>query len=859
MRPYLGQRKLRILWVVLGAVFLLIGMQGMQLVGAEGASDTSPLGGSKKMVLSGDTVTPGGTVEYAIVVSNTDSSPVGASVVDILSPRLECVEAVIPDGVGVVSGCESGEIEFSIWAVPPVGQGQITLTIQAQLNPESWFLHVPITNTALISDGTNLVRTNVVTVTMTELPPVHSQIDTPAQDAVVTDREWRVDGRAWTGDLPPFPLTPYLNSISTQTIDIGYTVSWEPVTNTKYYILQESLDDPTFSSPKEDNFSQNVHEKDYFVEDKSAGTYYYRVQTMADNWLLSRWSNVQSVQVGNRMYGVAPRATAAPAAPALETAENITVEVNINPTGAITDSWRPVTALTLTESNGDTWWDWMYDGDLPIEEDPTAYTIQTRAKVVGGPFGDDVDSVDVTVLNARPHLTITKQTDVSSVAVGGEIEYTLMVTNTGAFGVDDLVITDALPIDTAFIDTGSGQLMANDIVSWTVDELAAGERTSVTLAVKPLRSDITVRNDTYGVQARGFYIPGQAPVDVTVGDAYVYLPLIMRRWPPIPYAPTMNAIDNDDLDDAYTVSWTYNYPNTPVITFTLQEATNRDFTEGVKSYTLAASSLSKSISDQDSGTYYYRVRGVNAWGLGAWSNVVKTVVQSDYVYNFYDTGNREGWAVRRYDSTSGDLDDYKVEVFDGCMYTAMWGRFDQMIVSPMELGPSGSYKYRARVQLVDHEAIDDEEYTIKSGMAYSFVFNGNGGSPCPADRHTPKGEGCLSHYYRLLVVYDQGNANFLWNLKRIDYHDPANDGKGIGHSLLDWRSVQPGNVLGWNTWEVSVSDEETNNIQIRLNGDLIGQATDHRYLDERYFGVYFESTDFGQAAAKWDWIKIESQ
>lgn len=853
MRPYLGQRRFRILWVVLGFVILLIGMQGMQSVGAQG---TSPLEGSEKIVLSGDTAPPEGIVEYAIVVRNDGTDTLtDVPVFDYLSPRLECLSVSATPSERGGGQCEADYARATAYYLPPYSA--VTFTLRSQLKPMSWVLDMPITNTALISDGVNLVRTNVVSVTMIELPPVHSQIDAPAKEAVVAEREWRVQGRAWTGDLPPFPLTPQLHSISDATLPYVYEVSWEPVTNTLLsgYLLQESVNDPTFAHADEAEFIPDGTTSEEY-SNPPAGTYYYRVRALGENGLLSRWSDIQSITVGSGRY-VAPSAVA-PAAPALTAAEDITVEVNIKPTGVVTDSWRPVTALTLTEESAGTWWDWSYTGDLPVEEDPTSYTIQTRAKIDGGPFGE-VDTINVTLFNAKPRLTITKQSNVSSVAVGGEIEYTLMVTNTGPFAVDDLVITDALPIDTAFIDTGSGQLMANDVVSWTVDELAGGEQTSVTLAVRPLRSDVTVRNEAYGVLARGFYIPGQRTVEVSVGDAYVYLPLVMRRWPPIPYAPTMNAIDNDDLDDEYTVSWSYNHPNVPVSSFTLQEATDRDFTEDVITYTIAAGTFSKAISDQDGDTYYYRVRGVNAWGLGAWSNVVEAVVQNDYIYNFYDSGNREGWGVRRYDSTSGDLDDYKVKVFDGSMYTGMWGRFDQMIVSPMELGPSDSYKYRARVQLVDHEAIDGEEYTIKSGMAYAFVFNGNGGSPCPADRHTPKGEGCLSHYYRLLVVYDQGNANFLWNLKRIDYHDPDNDGKGTGHTLIDWKTAQPGDVLGWNTWEVSVSDAETNNIRIRLNGDLIGKATDHEYLDERYFGVYFESPVFGQAAAKWDWIKIETK
>ncbi len=100
-----------------------------------------------------------------------------------------------------------------------------------------------------------------------------------------------------------------------------------------------------------------------------------------------------------------------------------------------------------------------------------------------------------------------------------------------------------------------------------------------------------------------------------------YLPLVMKRWPPIPDAPVLNAIDNPDNDGNYTVSWQAAYL---ADTYTLQEATNPGFAGAVTRY--SGTGTSWSAVDQPVGTYYYRVRASNSWGDSDWSNVRQTTV-----------------------------------------------------------------------------------------------------------------------------------------------------------------------------------------------------------------------------------------
>lgn len=106
--------------------------------------------------------------------------------------------------------------------------------------------------------------------------------------------------------------------------------------------------------------------------------------------------------------------------------------------------------------------------------------------------------------------------------------------------------------------------------------------------------------------------------------AYVYLPLILKRWPPVPYQPTLYAINNADGDGNYTVSWT-EQPTRLADTYTLEEATDAAFITGLRIVCTTAQQYC-AVSGRLAGTYYYRVRGYNTWGYGVWSNVQLGVV-----------------------------------------------------------------------------------------------------------------------------------------------------------------------------------------------------------------------------------------
>lgn len=128
---------------------------------------------------------------------------------------------------------------------------------------------------------------------------------------------------------------------------------------------------------------------------------------------------------------------------------------------------------------------------------------------------------------------------------------------------------------------------------------------------------------------------------VVAGPSYVYLPLVARRWPPIPHPPTI-SITTPDLGGNYTVSWAYGaYPSVPAPTsYVLQESLNVNFATSTF-YTFTGSTYTYNFTNKPAGLYYYRVRGHNDYGAGEWSRTVTASVSRIYYDNFSNPAS--GW------------------------------------------------------------------------------------------------------------------------------------------------------------------------------------------------------------------------
>jgi uncharacterized repeat protein (TIGR01451 family) len=331
-------------------------------------------------------------------------------------------------------------------------------------------------------------------------------------------------------------------------------------------------------------------------------------------------------------------------------------------------------------------------------------------------------------------------------------------------------------------------------------------------------------------------------------DFLMHLPLVFKRWPPIPYKTIINPIDNADEDGDYTVTWLYSHTNIPAESFTLQES--KDDATFANPTTYSTDSKSYAFTNKDDGIYWYRVRAVNQYGQGAWSDKVSTKVERSYHDDFSAATT---WAFRRGDDIIKESNNFRIRYRDGNMYVLVVGSYDFGVVSPMVEAPAVPYTIQGRVRVVKNESFDGRNYYIRNGTTFGLVFGGNGGSPCPADRKTEDNKGCLEHYYRLMAIYDVHSPDkFSWQLKRIDYHDSSDDGKGKGPKLI-YGYTPDLERDEWNTWKIVVTDL---GITIYVNGEYLSKTTDTTYINDPYFGIFIGSPDIGDTAIKWDWYEV---
>ncbi len=183
--------------------------------------------------------------------------------------------------------------------------------------------------------------------------------------------------------------------------------------------------------------------------------------------------------------------------------------------------------------------------------------------------------------------------------------------------------------------------------------------------------------------------------DTTIVSAQLYLPLILRRWPPIPYSSTLNHIENSDGDGLYTVSWS---ATELAETYELEESESEGFTSSDTVYIGSSHSWSVDAPGKTAGTYYYRVRACNVWGCGGYSSIASVTVLPPTVPTLNAIDNDDG--DHNYDvtwssatrATNYTLQESADEGF-GNAVTAYEGTGLSWSVTNK---PSGIYYYRVR-------------------------------------------------------------------------------------------------------------------------------------------------------------------
>lgn len=472
--------------------------------------------------------------------------------------------------------------------------------------------------------------------------------------------------------------------------------------------------------------------------------------------------------------------------------------------------------------------------DAQIASGITYAEIVNTAQVTG--TGELItDSATTDVVGSVGNLDNTdtyKQVNQGQADPGDVLAYAIRLTNDSTDPVPNVSLTDRLPDELSMIGNpssgGFGSVgYANGVVTWT-GTLDTNQHVEVTFSAQ-ISSELS--SGTWITNTAEIVAPGQSftrAVGTRIYPDYylVYLPFIPKRWPPIPLAPTLNPINNDDGDGNYTVSWSYSYPDPPG-TYTLQEATDENFTDPTDH---SVNITSYAFTDKEAGTYYYRVRGHNTWGTGEWSNVESvTVAQLGYRDDFNNPGS--GWTII-WDLHNPDepLDsDWKQLAYvDGKLRLTITKdrdnnrtRWNKFIASPRVESLGDEYQletsayFRERVWLTD----------------YGIIFGANQN---------------FDKYYRLLVVY--ANTRLKFQLKRVDLNGPDT-------LLHDWTEIYPptSDPGGWNTWRV-VFDGGW--LTVYLNNNVVANIAESAYQGQGYFGLWLETDEYTPAQVEFDYLEI---
>lgn len=442
----------------------------------------------------------------------------------------------------------------------------------------------------------------------------------------------------------------------------------------------------------------------------------------------------------------------------------------------------------------------------------------------------------------------TKSVSSTEAEPGDILTYTMLVANVdgedpydvvGARLTDTLpaglsVISDSLTSDPPTEDLGED----NGVITWTnsvayssVHEIQFSAQISEGVARREwLTNTVEIASplQSFSRSARTYVRPDRY---------YAYLPLIFRRWPPIPYPPDLDEINNPGYDRDYTVTWSYDnaHPDrTDPVTYTLQEATHTGpydwdtIREGPET--------SRSMTSRPSGHYYYRVRGNNEFGPGEWSNIEDVIVwQYDDDFSDYQSGWPREWTgtrgalyqVRPYEHPGcGPGEDCKYGEGNGYVIARRAQSSPSARFGPSVQVPGTTYELRAASRWFEaqYHATYEIFFSVDSSFNTYYSVKVRIDNPDKPSGDPPHCE------YRVYKHTDGGDEIF-----GSEFWSRSSD---IRCGVVRCQGDDSCGDTAWNQWTIERHGPEGEWIRVKVNGELLLEEKDEDpFGPDRGFGV----------------------
>ncbi len=523
------------------------------------------------------------------------------------------------------------------------------------------------------------------------------------------------------------------------------------------------------------------------------------------------------------------------------------------------DETGVVTTTLLSYTMGMVTW----QGDLgPGSFATVTFEASIDANAVAG--SEIPNTADITIAGLTSSLTATttvvapdlsqssKSVHRATAPAGAQLDYTVVISNSGSYTATGVVLTDTLPAGLTYVAdslmvTFSGAVVetshevTDNTISWSGD---LGPMSQATLTYSGVLDDnletgAVITNEALFSSSDGEAFSRSAAI--TIQPLVIYLPVINTPLT----APTLDAIGRPNSANEWNVTWSDSGAG---ISYELQEANTADFATAT-TYVISTPSKSFAHAASFKNEHFYRVRATVGGRFSDWSNIQSVV--GAYHDDFDDVGS--GWSMRRTTYLEEVIGFYE----NGTYVVAVTDKWDWGIFSPLAKAPSVPYAIEYKNQPAHLGNL------ISTGLVFAGDWNGE---LCPVYGSFDGiylHQNCFNHFYNTNIINKSIASPDVFKLQweRIDYlawclECGGSPMKRLSWDEASWPRVEPiphTSADGWNVWRVEVL---TTGLKLFINGHLIAEYPSTEWINDPYFGFFGSTDEYNNSTWRFDYITV---